>query len=403
MSHFQAPPQGDFHSYADLTAKQAGHLDKITQWSEAQCAHTDGLDGLLLLAREIVPDVSHFFSGKLAQCRRGMGVVEDRVHRTSADYAKADDQARSDLRTIYPDALPHFPDIGSLPGAHRVGNYTDEDVPLKEPAGAEDDTEKNIHLQLLALGRGSELRGADKVFTFCTGQSLVELLLDPLVGKYGRLKYLHDAYDAMGDAVYTVAGTLRKGSWALGSEWQGQAAQGFDSYLFRWTMGMGGIGDAAKEAAKAFKAGYEAIVVLVHAALREIDKLIKNEIRQLAEQAAEMAAGDAAIETVGLGPEDPLADIGAGVYTAYKLYKIYKIVRAVITAITLIEEIFQKISEAVKAIQSDIRKISEALSSPMPSVGSLINDVEQRGFEFEKSGGWSSAAGAARIGLLPAA
>ncbi|MET9383156.1 hypothetical protein ABZY09_19295 [Streptomyces sp. NPDC002928] len=49
-------------------------------------------------------------------------------------------------------------------------------------------------------------------------------------GEYGRLLYLHDAYEALGDA-----------------------ATNFESYLFQWTVGMGGVGDAAKETAKVYK------------------------------------------------------------------------------------------------------------------------------------------------------
>ncbi|OKH99796.1 hypothetical protein A6A06_22245 [Streptomyces sp. CB02923] len=403
MSGFQAPPQGDFHSYASLTAKQADHLGDIDHYSSTHCADVDGLDGLLLPLRLAVPSAAHFYSGKFAQCHRGMGVIEDKIHRTSADYTKADQQAMSDLHTIYPGAISHFPDIGAIPGAARAGNFNDAAVSLKEPASAEEATSKNIHHQLLALGTGSELRTADKVFKFFTGQSLVELLIKPLSGDYGRLLYLHSAYDTLADAAYTVAGTLRKGSWALGGEWKGPTATAFDSYLFRWTMGIGGVGDAAKSTATAFKVGYDAVMVLVHQALREINRLVNEEIKQLVEQGAEMAAGDATIEAVGLGPEDPVADVAAGIYSAYKLYKMYKIISRIVTGITIVEGIYKAIRAAVKTIVEGVEKVQEAMDSPMPTVGSLIDDVERRGFEFEKSGGWSATAGAARIGMLPSA
>ncbi|MFI0902961.1 hypothetical protein ACH4TE_05330 [Streptomyces sioyaensis] len=403
MSGFQAPSQDEFHEYAGLTAKQAGHLGAIQSYSSHHCRKDDDLDGLLLPLRLLVPATADYFSGKLAQCHRGMGVIEDKIHRTGGDYATADHQAMTDLHSIYPGAISHFPNIGSLPGASRAGNFTDEAVSLKEPANAEETTAKNIHHQLMMLGMKSELKTADKVFKFFTGQSLVELLLKPLTGDYGRLMALHDAYDTVGEAVYTVAGTLRKGSWALGSEWKGQTGTAFDSYLFRWTMGIGGVGDAAKTVAKAYKDGYDVVIVLVHQALRKLEDLIQQEIEQLAKQGAEMLAGDAAIEAVGLGPEDPLADVGAGLYSAYKLYEMYKTISKIITIINVIEGIYKAIEAAIKGIESAVKKITEALNSPMPTVDSLIDDVERRGFEFEKSGGWSATAGAARIGMLPAA
>ncbi|MQY32536.1 hypothetical protein SRB17_04870 [Streptomyces sp. RB17] len=407
MKDLRTPTRGDFHAYADLAKKQGSHLSTLVQWSSNECAKADGLDGLLLPLRPLIPEVSAFFHGKFAQCERGMVLVGEKIHRTSAVYTETDQNVALRLRNIYPQASSHFPDIGAIPGLHRVGNFNDEEVELKAPDSAEDDTSRNIEHQLWALGWNSDLRGADSIFKFCTGKSLVELLLTPLSGKYGRLLYLHDVYDALGDAAYTVTGTLRKGSWELGTEWTGQAATAFDSYLFNWTMGMGGVGDAAKEAAKLYKVGYETIVVLVHLALREINKLINNEIKELVKQAEEMAAGDAMIEGIGLGPEDPLADAVAGFFTADKMYKIYKIVKYIITGIAIIEGIYGKISDAVEAINKGVRQIVEFSKAPempeIPSVSSLLDEVEQHGFAFEKSDGWNATVGAARIGLLPAA
>ena len=99
--------------------------------------------------------------------------------------------------------------------------------------------------------------------------------------------------------------------------------------MFRWTMGTGGIGDAAKEVSDAYKTGYDTIVALVYLVLRDINTLINDEIKAMIEQGEKALGGDAAIEAAGGGPEDPLADIGAGIYTAYRLYKLYKIVRTI--------------------------------------------------------------------------
>ncbi|WP_441246529.1 WXG100 family type VII secretion target [Kitasatospora sp. McL0602] len=385
-------------------SQQGSHLSQLAQWSGNQCANTDGFDGLLLLPlKAIAPSVAHFFADKINQCQRGMVLVNEKIQRTSADYTQVDQQHAVDLISIYPAGSLPLPDISSIPGGSAVGNFTDEPVELKEPTSAEDDTTKAIKHALWATSGKGEIKAAEKMFKFCTGQSLIGLMFDPLIGEFGRLRYLSDAYEELGDGIYTVAGTLRKGSWKLGSEWQGQTAQAFDEYLFRWSMGLGGVGDAAKSAAKIYKDAYTAITVLVAAALREIDKLIREEIEQLAKQAAEMLAGDAAIEAVGLGPEDPLADVGAGIYTAYKMYKIYKIVQKIVNGIATIVKIYEEIQKAVDGIHKGIQAIMDAINSPMPTLGSLVNDVEQRGFEFEKSGGWSSTMGAARIGMIPAA
>jgi hypothetical protein len=59
------------------------------------------------------------------------------------------------------------------------------------------------------------------------------------------------------------------------------------------------------------------------------------------------------------------------------------------------------ISKIIDGISQDIQSIQELFMSPMPSIGDMMNTVEQRGLEFEKDSGWSSKAGATRVGLLP--
>ena len=405
MTDFRTPPQSDFHTYANLITTQGGHLGTLNQWCGHQCSETQGLDGLLALLCGVVPEFSGYFTGKISQCVRGMTLISSKIQQTSAEYTGTDQNIAAQLRKLYPTALPGFPDIGALPGASLLGNFTDQDVTLKEPASGADDTAKNIGHQLLTIRSGfgsGPLATAEKVFKYFTGQSLVELILDPLAGDYGQLEYLHDAYDQLGDGLYTVAGTLRKGSWALGQEWTGQAATAFDSYLFQWSMGVGGLGDAAKVVAKIYKDGYDAVVVLVQAALREINSLMVQVLPKLAKDGAEMVEGDAAIEAIGGGPEDPVADVVAGIFTADKMYKIYKDISLAITIINAVESIFKAINKAVAGIESGVQAVAKMIDSPMPTVGSLINDVENRGFDFEK-GSWDPTLGAVRVGMLPAA
>lgn len=404
MTTFRTPPQVDFQAYATLIGQQGDHFGDTVKWSGDQCAKTGGLDGLLLLPLlEVVPTVAQFFHDELAQCQRGMGVVVDKVNRTSADYTSADQAAAAELRSLYPAVFAGFPGLGSVPGVSLVGDLTDHDIELKEPTSAEGGTSKAIQERLMVPYQSADLKAADHIFKWCTGQSLVELMLKPLFGEFGRVRYLHDAYDKLGDAAYTVAGTLRRGSWKLGSEWEGQTATAFDEYMFRWSMGIGGVGDAAKLAAKAFKDGYDVIVPLVWAAITEIDVLMETGIKKLAESAGKLLAGDAAIEAVGLGPEDPIADVIAGFWTAKSLYDIYQKIKKVINAIGLLQTIFQKISAAVDKIKKDVGLVLQTVRKGPPSIGSLISDVEQRGFEFEKNGFWSPELGVARIAALPAA
>ena len=335
-----------------------------------------------------------------------MDLVAEKSDATANAYRTTDQDTAAHIRSLYPTPLGGFPDLGGLPGSSHLGNFTDEDVKPKDPDDASQYEAKSISHMVWTLhtnmGEGF-LAGAEKLFKFCTGQSLIELLLTPLTGDFGRLEYLHVAYSALSDGLYTVTGTLRKGSWRLGSEWTGDAARSFDSYLFCWTMGMGGIGDAAAEVAKIYHDAYETVLGLVRLALRQIGTLINDDIEQLAKLAAQTAEADAAIEVAGGGPEDPLADAGALLVTGVELYRMYKIVSRIVTAINAIEGTFKAIQEALHKIPDAVNAVIAAVNSPMPSIGSLIDDVEQRGFEFERNAGWSPTLGAARIGVLPAA
>lgn len=404
MTDLKTPPSKDFTDYTSLVGDQGGHFTTLKNWSTGECSQTDGLDGVLEILRPIVPKVSGFFAGQLTHCETGMTTVAGKVKETNSDYAHTEHKNQVNLQSVYGAPLSHFPDIGATPGMPRMGNFTDEPVTLKKLTSAEDDTAHTIHEQL-RLMKGGELKQAEKIFKWCTGKSLIGILIDPIFGEFGRLKYLEEAYAELSDGTYTVAGTLRKGSWSLADEWTGQSATAFDSYMFRWTMGIGGIGDAAKEVSAAYKTGYDTIVPLVYLVLSDLNKLINDEIKDLVEQGEKLLGGDAAIEAVGGGPEDPLADIGAGIYTAYRLYKLYKTARKIVSIIIGIEKTIDKIKSAVAALEKAAGTVTTLLKEPMtlPSVGSLVNDVEQNGFTFEKQSGWPSGPGAVRIAMLPPA
>ena len=251
------------------------------------------------------------------------------------------------------------------------------------------------------LTGGSLVWVADKAYKLVTGKSFIDQLFKPLVGDWDQMMYLHDAYDTLGDGCYTVAATLRKGSWKIGSEWKGDTAEAFDTYMFRWTMGIGGIGDGAKEIAKLCKHVYDVVTQLVKMIVTKISSAFEGCVKDLGLEAVKTLGGDAAIEAIGLGPEDPLADVAAAAWTAYRMEKMYKKVRVVIAAINEIINIYTEIKKEAAKIPAGIKAVESAISSPIPSIGSLVDDVEQRGFDFEKNKSWDPLVGVARMAMLP--
>lgn len=431
----KVPAKADFDNYANLMDKQAGHFKELDNWVTAHCHDASDLDGLLLWPIcDLAPRLASEFSAKLTQCSTGMTGIAAKARETATDYTTHEHTTAHTFTRLYGTPLPHFPDIAKVPGLHHLGDFTDEPPDLKatdlDPAG--DATAKNIAMQLTALGvptdegsaglqRERGLRGwvdmdrtpmnagakvgnfsgkilsmADNLFHHFTGHSLVELLIEPIAGNYGRLQYLQGAYGQLADGIYTVTGTSRKGSVRLGGEWIGNAAVAFDSLMFRWTMGSGGIGDAAKLVSDMFRDGFYAVSGLVEAALQAITRLINKEAHEL----VKTVEGDGAIEAVGGGPEDPVVDVVAGLWT---MWKVHTIIKGMIFGIKEIHKIFGQIKAAVSKIEADITAVINTFArfDVYGQVGSLLDQERQWGFEFEKISGWDPREGAVRMSMLP--
>ena len=390
------PPLADFTSYSNLLQSQRDHLGKLGNYAGMECDNTTGLDNLLAPLRGPVDSLSTLLNNKLFDCQGGMGDVSGKVLTARQDYADADKNAEADIKGAYPAVVPGFIEIPSSPS---LGNFDDVDIDLKPPTEPEDP----VHINLIAVG--NSLAAAEHVWKWFTGESLLEKLVTPITGSYTRLSYLQEAYGNLAGSTYTVAGNLRRGTWKLASEWNGEAATAFEYHMFRWHMGIGGLGDLATIASNLFRDFYKTISLAVNAILRAISELIEKQIKPLCRMFGEMVAGDAVIEGVELGPEDPLADIAALTYSGYKLYKMYKRVRMIITAISVIETSINKARDVVEKLKSGISDlhtlIGNAMKDPSGTAKDMMNDAQNRGLEFEKNGSWNTKIGATRIGMLP--
>ncbi|MFQ6326074.1 hypothetical protein ACLMAL_08035 [Nocardia sp. CWNU-33] len=411
------PPTEDFTAFNTLLAEQAEHFAPMIDWAGKECTESEGLDGLLSLLKPHVHEPADFFAEKLKQCQAGMGTIQGKITIVDDRFGAQDRARAADIAKLFPDDISSFPDISAIPGASSLGNFNDESVTLKAPEKPDSINQgmlghlveyrsplkaKGIGGKWSAVMGGNHLWIADKAYKMVTGDSLIDKLFKPLAGDWDRLMYLHDAYDTLGDACYTVAATLRKGSWKLGGEWQGETGKAFDSYMFRWTSGIGGIGDGAKVVANAYKAGYEAIVNLVRVVVSAIDRAISTAIKALAEEALKMIAGDAAIIAVGGGPEDPLADIVAAAWTAWRMVKIYEKVKLVVGIVATIYQTYQLIETEAAKIWDEAKHSIEGLTTSV-SIGSVVQDVEQCGFAFEKNAAWMPLLGVGRMTMLPSA
>ena len=390
MSGFHAPPESEFDSLAGLLDAQRGHLGQLGNYAGTTCANTDGLAHALSFLQQPVVDLSTFMNNKYFDCQGGIGKVATDVRDTGHEYAKSDARAESFVRASYPAPLGAFQEISGGPS---VGSYNDIDIELPEPDDAEDILKANLDHVLSALGT------IEHIWRWVTGgDSLLERLVTPIMGNYGRLQYLSQAYASLSDATYTVAGNLRRGTYKMAPQWNGEAATAFEFLMFRWHMGIGGLGDLDKVASQVLHDGYLTVAALVQAVLDAIGAFINHEGKKL----VEAAAGTAAIEAVGGGPEDPVADVVA---VGWDAWKIYQAVSIAITAINEIIKLIGKLIDGVKELGQEIDEIKELISDAAEDPGQAAKDALDQGLnragEIEKDQFWNPKLGAARIAMLP--
>jgi hypothetical protein len=391
MTNVQAPPKAEFDNLAGLLDAQRGHLGTLGNYAGSTCANGDGLDNALSFLRQPVADLSTFLNNKFFDCQAGIANAAGNVRYAGYLYHSTDRHAETEIRSVFPSAPSYFPDITGGPS---VGSYDDIDVAPEEPDAADEIIKTNLNHVMSALGT------VEHIWRWVTGgDSLLERLVTPITGNYGRLKYLKVAYANLSDGTYTIAGNIRRGTYHIAPKWNGGAANEFEYLMFRWHMGIGGLGDLAKVASNVFRDGYATIATLVNAVLDAIGVFINHEIKKL----LEAVAGTAAIEAAGGGPEDPVADVIAG---GWDLWKIYQAVSAAITAINLIVNLIGKLIEGVKAVAHSINELRNLIGEAKQDPGQLAKDLLNQGLnsagEVEKDSFWNPTVGAARIGLLPA-
>lgn len=210
------PPEKDFGDFSKLMSLQQGSFGELSRWASGQCNEVSDLTGLLAVVPPLVNKVSGAFAGELTKCANGMGDVGGKASQAGKTYYDTERKNHQRAQSIWPDAVPGFPDIGEVQGLQHLGDFNNEDVKLDAPDPAGDDTAKQIKHQLLLLNHngsqsGKILHDADSIYHYVTGQSLVQQLLTPIFGNYGRLKFLQEAYKSLADGIYTVTGTVRKG------------------------------------------------------------------------------------------------------------------------------------------------------------------------------------------------
>ncbi|MVU78954.1 hypothetical protein GPX89_17085 [Nocardia sp. ET3-3] len=412
----RVPPTEDFTQFNALVLAQSSHFDLMVDWAGNECRKTDGLEGLTKPLVKKVEAASDFIGGKLKDCRKGMDTIQGKMYDASRTFQNTETDNTAAFTSIFGGKLAGIPDISTITQHDLIGTFDDDNVILKTPNV---DTEyqegalrmsKDLsayHNQYKGVkgAKGPvshELTAIDKIYRFVTGHSLISQLFEPLAGDWGRLSYLHEAYKTLSDGCYTVSANLTKGLWKLGGEWEGEGGEAFDSYMFKWSQGIGGIGDYARVVADACDVGYHAILMLVRSAVTAIDALINKALDLLKDKVEKMAAKMAAIEVVGGGPEDPVADVVAVGFALWDIIDIYKKVNTIVNDVARIVGIFTNISTKIDEISKALDPVAYNVQEFFAPGSQSISDwFSQSVVSPESKPGWNPALGMARVKMLP--
>jgi hypothetical protein len=202
---------------------------------------------------------------------------------------------------------------------------------------------------------GGELGDIDSLWRMVTGWSLIEKVLEPVAGDWGRLFELRDVWNNLGAALTDVTDNLNNGDYTLEPHWQGNAASAFDAYMAGLTLAVLSEQEMASFYAK---------------------KL--DDLGSLAEDTTRIVLSFLGLVVQSLGPRE-----AEYVIPGWGQYKLYKDVKKLINTARDVLELESKFENAVELINSlsDLAHHTDVPNAP------AVNPVPESSYGGPKSPG----------------
>lgn len=258
----------------------AGHdADAIAHYCEQYCGDTSGFDGILAVVESSTRATADRHADLLKDVGAKLHSTAGGLQETADRYRAADEGAREKIEQAA-QAPPRTPSVvleDENPGYNDVAEPRSRLTAPSKPTGGIDAKVEQIS-GLLGL--------VDDIYRFITGDSLVEKIVKPVSGDWGRLLAIAESWENVGNAVTDVHDNLQQGAHTIGPYWQGTAAAGFQYYMRdRWLLGLMGEAEAAEEAATAVKTAARgaaaAFNLLVQTSEKIADELLSTKIDKL--------------------------------------------------------------------------------------------------------------------------
>lgn len=388
---FELEP-AEFGDFVALMARQYSHLQRASTYAYTTCGDTTGLDrGLISVVQGVVERVADANSAVYREAVVGSWDTALNVISARQAYERADEDAAANIEASFGEVPGYLPslDYQGTPSQH---GYDDGFTPELEVPPESDDS--------IAIEVDGTLGQLDWLWEQVFGESLLEQIVEPITGNYGRLKWLATAYQNLGDATYRVAWNMRTGTRTLAASWHGDASSAFQLAMFQWHMGLGGLGDVQHLISDGLEWAHGQVESGVNTIVGKINTLVEKAERFL-------PAGRAK------GVFESVIDLDPrGVLEQLNPMELYNDVRGLWDDVQEIRDKIDEVRDAVDDAKEDIEAALEnlqLLTRAAGALGSVRDEVESYVEEqlgsyfttFERSDDHNSLLGAPRVLLLP--
>ncbi|MEN3614001.1 hypothetical protein AAH979_31170 [Plantactinospora sp. ZYX-F-223] len=366
--------------FAVQVERAATHVDVLRSYAGIACAETDGLENLLAVFADLTEDVAEVNMIVLKRSRDALSRTADDITLAVDLVEQTDVAAAQRIGAAFPPvpkSVP-FPDLTTLPGS--VHGY--DDVTSTCPGLPATSSEKYT---ADGIDPGGLLGTFDDLWRSAFGESVLAKIFHPILGDPGRLAWLSSAYSQLGTCTYEVAWNLRSGTLNAAPHWNGESGRAFELCMFRWHMGLGGLGDAHHLIAKLYLEAYE----VVSKEFREILELLNRLLEKVGKRL-----------TPVIGQLSLLWDVVTW-DVADELKEFVNDVKRIVRKINELEEECMRFKEKILEAQARVEQLLLAARDPHEALRDWAGKTQDGILNFEGRSGYDPTPGAARVALLP--
>jgi hypothetical protein len=236
MSITVEPDQLD--AYAGQLERNSGYfIDPLRAYCTANCAHTEGMDGLLAAARPVVDLAHDTTTGLFTAGERNLFQVAVNLRAAADEYRARDEAAAEKVWLIGP--RRHAPaGYTAHDDARHPGDYGDVFVPRPVAPAVPDTIRHTVERARHTLGEIEEWTQR------WAHVSVAETLAEYLTGDWDTLRRNAAGYAALAapDGVLAIRENLRHGMDSLSGSWDSPAATEFDFAIrARWVPALDAV------------------------------------------------------------------------------------------------------------------------------------------------------------------